>query len=148
MQFFFSEISQSVELFFFMLCLARVCSKFASLAVMNISWETALSRSNFSKLNKYVVSYFPKYPKELAHILDQWPAKFHLEIWWLFLLCEAQNVFGNKEILQWIGSYKLYFLRKQVFLLILMVLIIWIFMLADSQEHFAQVSVQSVLYCN
>lgn len=57
-----------------------ICSEFASLAVMNISGETALDRSNFSKLNKYVVSDFPKYPKELAHILDQWPAKFHFEI--------------------------------------------------------------------
>lgn len=64
--------------------------------------------SNFSKLNKYVISDFPKYPKELAHILDQWPAKFHFEIRCLFLLSEAQNVSGNKETLQRIRSCKLY----------------------------------------
>lgn len=64
---------------------------------MNVSWETALDGSNFSKLNKYVVSDFQKYPKELAHILDQWPAKFHFEIWWHFLLSEAQNISGKKK---------------------------------------------------
>jgi len=93
-----------------------------------------LEGSNFSKLNKYVVSDFPKHPKELAHILDQWPAKFHFEIWWHFLLNEAQNISGNKETLCR-GSDPTNFTRcRQVFPLTLTGLLLWVFMLAEYQD--------------
>lgn len=100
---------------------------------MNVSWETALDGSNFSKWNKYVVSDFPKYPKELAHILDQWPAKFHFEIWWLFYLVKHKISLGTKKLCRGLGPAK-FTLSQQVLLLILMVLIFCIFMSANSQD--------------